>query len=395
MTRQLTSEEEFSIHGWDESYTLGENLFLAAERSDRSLYRDMALRFLPNDDFFDPLANGQNVLAGRHAYSHVNALSSAAKAYLVLGGDKYLRAARNGFDFVRQQSFATGGWGPDELLSAPGSGDLGASLEKTHAGFETPCGAYAHFKIARYLLRITQDASYGDSMERVLYNTVLGSRPLQASGSAFYYSDYHSGGRKTYHPDKWPCCAGTLPQIAADYRISTYFRDARGVFVNLYIPSTLRWTQGDTRLSLTQTGPYPRRGQVQMTLTAQKPVNCVLRLRIPAWTTSGASIYINGRRQVPELHPGTFASIERTWKSGDRIELELPTVRRLEPVDAGHPEMVALLQGPLVLFSLAERPPELSRRQLLEDDLAKGDVRFLPFMDITDQAYCTYQRLAG
>jgi hypothetical protein len=64
-------------------------------------------------------------------------------------------------------------------------------------------------------------------------------------------------------------------------------------------------------------------------------------------------------------------------------------------VDAGHPEMVALLQGPLVLFSLAERPPELSRRQLLEDDLAKGDVRFLPFMDITDQAYCTYQRLAG
>jgi DUF1680 family protein len=393
MTRQLTSEEEFSIHGWDESYTMGENLFLAAERTGRPLYRDMAVRFLPDQDFFDPLAKGQDVLAGRHAYSHMNALSSAAKAYLVLGDDKYLRAARNGFDFVQRQSFATGGWGPDELFSAPGSGDLGASLEKTHAGFETPCGAYAHFKLTRYLLRITQDSRYGDSMEKVMYNTVLGAKPMDPSGSAFYYSDYHSGGRKTYHPDKWPCCSGTLPQIAADYRVSTYFRDGRGVFVNLFIPSTLRWTQGDTRMSLTQSGPYPRAGQVQINVTAEKPVDCALRFRIPAWAES-PSLSINGSRQTGELRPGTFAAIERTWKSGDRVEIELPSARRLEPVDAEHPDLVALVKGPLMLFSLAEKTPELSRRQLLQDDLAKGDIRFLPFMEISDQAYCTYQKLA-
>jgi len=393
MTRQLTSEEEFSIHGWDESYTMPEYLFLAAERSGRSLYRDMAVRFLMNEGFFDPLSEGKDVLAGRHAYSHMNALGSAAKAYLVLGDDKYLRAARNGFDFVERQSFATGGWGPDELFSAPGSGDLGDSLEKTHAGFETPCGAYAHFKITRYLLRITQDARYGDSMERVMYNTVLGAKPMQPDGSSFYYSDYHPGGHKTFHPDKWPCCAGTLPQIAADYRISTYFRDPRGVFVNLYIPSTLRWKQGDTRLSLTQTGSYPRHGAVQMTLTAEKSVDCVLRFRVPGWTTAGAAISINGQRQTAELRPGTFASVGRTWKSGDRVELEFPSVRRLQPVDEQHPDLVALVQGPLVLFSLAEKTPQLSRQQLLQEDLEKSEVRFLPFMEIGNQAYCTYQKL--
>jgi len=55
------------------------------------------------------------------------------------------------------QSFATGGWGPDESFRAPGSGALYASLSSTHRGFETPCGSYAHFKLTRYLLRVTRE----------------------------------------------------------------------------------------------------------------------------------------------------------------------------------------------------------------------------------------------
>ena len=78
------------------------------------------------------------------------------------------------------QSFATGGWGPDENFREPGSGEIGESLTKTHSSFETPCGSYAHFKITRYLLRVTRDSRYGDSMERVLYNCILGAKPIQA-----------------------------------------------------------------------------------------------------------------------------------------------------------------------------------------------------------------------
>ncbi len=124
--------------------------FLAYRRGAGSRYRDLATRFLADDWYFDPLAAGQNVLPGKHAYSHVNALSSAMQAYLVLGSEKHLRAARNGFDFLRTtQSFATGGWGPDESFREPGSGEMGQSLTKTHSSFETPCGSYAHFKITR------------------------------------------------------------------------------------------------------------------------------------------------------------------------------------------------------------------------------------------------------
>ena len=146
--------EDVTEHWWDESYTLPENLFRAYEASGDTQYLQLAKRFLDDAGYFDALARGENVLPGRHAYSHVNALCSAARAYLVLGERKYLDAARNGFRFVEEQSYATGGWGPDEHFVVPGSGALGEGLSRVHNTFETPCGSYGQFKIARYLLRI-------------------------------------------------------------------------------------------------------------------------------------------------------------------------------------------------------------------------------------------------
>jgi len=71
------------------------------------------------------------------------------QAYLVLGNPKHLLAAKNGFDFLRAtQSFATGGWGPDELFRVPGSGEIGASLTKTHASFETPAAHMPTLRLA-------------------------------------------------------------------------------------------------------------------------------------------------------------------------------------------------------------------------------------------------------
>jgi hypothetical protein len=80
---------------WDESYTLPENLFLAYRLGAGERYRELGRQYLYGE-YFDPLAQGRNVLAGKHAYSHVNALSSAVQAYLTLGSEKHLRAAVGG-----------------------------------------------------------------------------------------------------------------------------------------------------------------------------------------------------------------------------------------------------------------------------------------------------------
>ena len=392
---------------WDETYTLPENLFLAYQRIGKPFYRDMAQRFLEDDTYFNPLAEGNNVLPFEHAYSHVNAFSSAMQAYITLGSERHLRAAKNGFDMLaKTQSFATGGWGPNEAFGEPGTGQLGSSLTTTHASFETPCGAYGHFKITRYLLRVTKDSRYGDSMERVLYNTILGAWPIQADGTSFYYSDYATTGKKVWYGQKWPCCSGTFPQLAADYHISTYLRSSDGVYVNLFTPSAVHWTEGEAKHGLRQETKYPFDNKIQIQISASSPKEYTLYVRIPDWATPNPVLMMNGKRVGTEVQPGTFAAIRNTWKDGDRVELELPMPLRLEPVDANHPDTVALMQGPLVLMALTDSQPTFERDSLLKaksvnnatgDWLARSaegkDIAMRPFMTIDKESYSTYVQL--
>ena len=351
--------------GWDETYTLPENLYIAAERGGGERFRRMARAYLLDDAYFDPLAAGRNVLAGRHAYSHMNALASAMRAYFAEGTDKHLAAARNGMGFVLEQSYATGGWGPNEGFVAPGSGKLGESLETVHGSFETPCGSYGQFKVARYLMRATGDSRYGDSMERLLYNAALGALPLQSDGTAFYYSDYNQAGAKTYYGAKCPCCSGTIGQLTADYGISAYLRDAHSLYVNLYLPSRALWRrQGEPAVTLTQRGAYPLDDRVAMNVAVPRPVSMALRLRIPGWAGPGTRLSLNGRALSGAVTPGRFATIARRWRDGDRIDLLIDRTLRGEPVDAEHPSRVAMMQGPLALFAAGGDFRPFTRQQL-------------------------------
>jgi DUF1680 family protein len=391
---------------WDEPYTLPENFFLAYKRGAGSRYREMGIHYLADSWYWDPLAAGQNVLPGKHAYSHVNAMSSAMQAWLVLGSEKHLRAARNGFDFLRTtQSFATGGWGPNEDFRKPGSGEIGESLTKSHSSFETPCGSYAHFKITRYLLRATRDSRYGDSMERVLYNTILGAKPIKKDGHGFYYSDYNNDGSKLYHPYKWHCCTGTFAQIPADYGISSYFNDGEGVYVNLYVPSKVKWARGSERIALTQLTNYPHQPTTQIEVATAKPTAFPVYLRIPAWAGAKTTVAVNGKRVLSSPEPGRFTRLDRTWKNGDRIEIEfgMPTV--LEAVDPQHPNLMAPVHGPLALFSVGEIPVSVRRSELLavtqvpngstnwQTKTASGTLTLRPFTAIQDEHYRLYLKV--
>jgi len=361
-----------AAYTWDESYTLPENLYLAWRRGAGERYRTLARRLLLDQAYFEPLARGENVLPDKHAYSHMNALSSAMQAWLVDGDAKHLHAARNGFDFILAQSFATGGWGPNERFIVPGSGDLGTSLDTTHASFETPCGAYGHFKAARYLMSVTGDSRYGDSMERVLYNTVLGALPMKPDGTSFYYADYNGNGSKTYFEYKCPCCSGTLGQIVADYAISTYLTSARGVTVNLYTPSELRFQQNGRAIGLQQTTQYPLGSVVEIAVKAETPQTFGIALRIPTWAGTATAVAVNGKRQASPK-PGTFHEIRREWRDGDRIVLTLDRTLRLEAVDEKHPDLLAIMQGPLALFAAGDRFLPFTRKDLMSvHQTAKG-----------------------
>ena len=350
---------------WDETYTLPENFFLAYQRSGDKRYRDLGERFIYHE-YYDALADNHNALPGKHAYSHVNTLSSAMQAYLVLGDKKYLRAATNGLRMVQEQSYATGGWGPDEAFVVPGKGLLAASLGKTRSSFETPCGAYGQFKITRYLLRVTRDSRYGDSMEQVLYNTVAGAKRVLADGTSFYYSDYNSdASKKVYYKDKWPCCSGTFPQLTADYGISSYYPSKEGIYVSLFLPSRVSWMQGATQCTLTQQTSYPISSTTQLQLDLARPEKFTMYLRVPAWADSKTRISINGKRAEGDPVAGKFFELSRTWKNGDRVEYEIGMPLRLQAVDPENLQLVALRRGPLALFGVGNLPANFSRPNCL------------------------------
>lgn len=388
---------------WDETYTLPENFYLGYKRGAGDRYHQLARRFLQDDSYFGPLAQNRNVLPGQHAYSHVNALCSAMQAYLTDNSNMHLDAARNGFRFVQQQSFATGGWGPDESFRRPGTDELASTLHSSHSSFETPCGAYGHFKVTRYLMRVTGDSTYGDSMEAVLYNTILGARPIRSDGVSFYYSDYNMDAKKVDYEQKWPCCSGTFPQLTADYGISSYFRAPKGVYVNLFVPSRLTWRQGNARVTLSQETRYPSVGETALHLKMDRAERFLIALRVPAWAGKQTAVRVNGKPAAISLQPGTWAQIEREWRDGDRVEFSIDMPLRLFPVDAQHPNLVALLHGPVALFAVEPGSRLMTQKQMLQAQKVasssgdwevateQGKVLMKPFPAITTEHYRLYQ----
>lgn len=390
---------------YDEPYILPENLFEAFAVTGRNEFLTLARKYLLNKEYFEPLARGEDVLPGKQAYSHVMALSSAAKAYLVDGDPEYLDTLQNAWEMLeRKQKYRSGGWGPNEMFVEPGRGELGKSLVSTHAHFETPCGCYAQFKLARYLLQATGDARYGDGLERVLYNAILGAKDPSGDGHFFYYSDYHPLARKTYYPQKWPCCSGTLVQDVADYLIGIYFQGPNGIHVNLFVPSRLRCHVNRVPITITQTTGYPATGEIELRFDSAAPVTFTLHVRIPGWLQAPGSFRLNGKPLEVPAKRGAFAAIRRHWRKNDTVEIAFPLGLRVEPVDEQHPARVAVMRGPVMLVAL-DPPAGLSEEAMalpqalqpvpfqalaFEAGMGERKLRFAPFYSVGDQPYTNY-----
>jgi uncharacterized protein len=336
--------------GSTEWYTLSENLYRAYVLTGDAKYKNFGdvwqytayWKFFTGESDLNPYHY--------HAYSHVNTLSSAAMAYEVTGEEQYLKTIVNAYDWLeRTQLYATGGYGPEEELMPP-DGSLSNSLETSFRSFETICGSWAGFKLARYLMQFTGEARYGDWIERLVYNGIGAALPMAEHGQTFYYSDYRlGGGRKIYHLDgTWPCCSGTYPQVVADYHNVIYFKDQDGLYVNLFIPSVVTWRYKENEVTLKQETTYPESNSTVLTLTPKEPALFNLKFRVPGWA-DGANVSVNGAPENVSARPGNWAEIRRTWKAGDCVKIELGMQLRTVPIDAQHPKRVAMVYGPVVL----------------------------------------------
>jgi DUF1680 family protein len=137
------------------------------------------------------------------------------------------------------------------------------------------------------------------------------------------------------------------------------------------------------------------------------PETFTIGLRIPAWAGSASALAINGKRLEQPLTAGTFHEIQRTWSDGDRIELTLDRPVRLEAADEKHPELLAIMQGPLALFAVGNRFLPFNRSELLtvrQTSAGSADYRistgdgmqvFKPYFAISSETTRLYQPVSA
>ena len=349
--RVAANREPWELHSGHpgEWYTMAENLYRAYQLTGNPMYKEFADVWLYPAywDKFGETADPKDA-QGVHAYSHCNSFSSAALAYDVTGDEKYLRVMKNFYDWMqKRQTYATGGYGPDERF-VYSDGALGDSLEVYSASFECPCCSWAAVKVSKYLMMYTGEARYGDWIERLLYNGVGAALQIKDRGKHMYYMDYHLGsGMKYYSRNEFTCCSGTYFQNITEYSNLVYFKDAKGLCINLYLPSEVEWKGPPGTVKVVQTTEYPEADTSTLKLTMAQPAAFSLKLRVPGWS-QGVSIKVNGQAQTVDIKPGQWATVSREWNSGDTVEITIPLHFRRVPIDEQHPNRIAIVRGPAV-----------------------------------------------
>ncbi|MBN1359749.1 MAG: glycoside hydrolase family 127 protein [Sedimentisphaerales bacterium] len=350
-TRTPAANKPWELHSGVplEWYTLSENLYRAHQLTGNAKYKEFGdvWRY---DAYWNKFADNSapTNAHGVHAYSHCNSFSGAAMAYLIEGDTRLLRIMENFCDFLQDsQCYATGGYGPAERYVI-NDGALGESLTSRLDSFEAPCCTWAAFKLARYLTMFTGQSRYGDWIERLLYNGIGAALPIVENGKHFYYANYHLGaGMKVYSRNNYTCCSGTYFQSVAEYQNLIYFKDETGLYVNLYLSSEVTWETVGRSIRLTQQTDYPEGDTIAMRLEMAGPANFSLNLRVPGWA-AGVSVKVNGEALDVPAPPGRWASIHRTWRGGDVVEMTIPLHFRRAPIDRWHPNRVAVVRGPVV-----------------------------------------------
>ena len=299
--------------------------------------------------FVQPLAAGEDRLTNLHANTHVAQAVGIANFANFTGDPQTTSASETFWKLVTNtRSFAIGGnsfkeWFDKANVEAGPCIDEGRILP--HNTAET-CNTHNMLKLTRRLIerepRADKRTAFGDYFERALYNHILSSvDPI--SGRVTYFHPLH-GDFKTYLKD-FECCEGSGIENTARYGEGIYFHDERSLYINLYIPSVVDWTEKG--LVIKQEGNLPWQDTVSFTIVrADKPVAATLHLRLPAWL-SGKAVFTMAD-ETREIDNQPIFSTTKTWQTGDQFTIKFPAALHMHRTK-DVPDMISLTYGPLVL----------------------------------------------
>jgi DUF1680 family protein len=318
-----------------------------------------------------------------HAVRATYMYSGMADVAALTGDEAYLNAIDKIWEnVVTKKMYITGGIGATGATEA-----FGANYELPNmTAYNETCASVGEDFWNQRLFLLHADAKYVDVLERTLYNGLLSGVSLD--GKTFFYPNpLESNGQHKRSP--WfgvACCPGNITRFMASVPGYIYAKRGDAIFINLFASNTAEIDLNGKKITLTQQTRYPWDGKVTVGVNPAQTGRFTVNVRIPGWargeavpgdlyrfresTSAPVTLNVNGKKLDYQLQAG-YATIERDWKQGDMIELDLPMpVRRLvanEQVAADRGR-VALERGPIVYaFEWPDNADQHVRNLLLPD----------------------------
>lgn len=258
-------------------------------------------------------------------------------------------------NIVNRKYYVTGG-----IASGETSEGFGPNYSLRNNAYCESCSGCGEIFFQWKLNLTYHDAKFVDLYEETMYNALLGG--LSMDGETFYYPNALDARslRTSWH--SVPCCTGNIPRTLLALPTWVYAKSPDGIYVNLFVGGTIDIGDvGGSRVKMTQKTNYPWDGKVAITVNPETQKRFTMRIRVPNRSVSElytstpdadglVSLAVNGSSVKQKIENG-YAVIDRTWKAGDRIELELPMkVQRIRAVDRIEADQgkVALRYGPLI-----------------------------------------------
>ncbi len=333
------------------------------------------------------LARNVDSFRGLHANQHIPQIVGALEIYRDSESPEYYQVADNFWykaknDYMYSIGGVAGARNPTNaecFIAQP------ATLYEngfSSGGQNETCATYNMLKLTKNLFLFDQRTELMDYYERGLYNHILAS-VAEDSPANTYHVPLRPGSVKRFGNSDmtgFTCCNGTALESSTKLQNSIYFKsqDNSALYVNLFVPSTLKWA--GKNITVEQKTAFPKEDNTQLTIKGKGKFD--LNIRVPQWATKGFFVKINGKEEKVEATPGTYLTLSRKWKDGDVIDLEMPFQFHLDPV-MDQQNIASLFYGPVLLVAQEPEPRNEWRKVTLDaKDIGKtieGDPKALEF----------------
>ena len=309
--------------------------------------------FFGNADHDGGLAKRVDTVRGKHANQHIPQITGALETFRSTNEMPYYEIASNFWDIVNDgYMYSIGGVAgartPNNAECFPSQPDTLWENGLSPGGQNETCATYNLLKLDRQLFMYDQTAKYMDHYERALYNHILASVAEEDAGNT-YHVPLNPGARKQFgnaNMNGFTCCNGTALESQTKLQDTIYFHsaDQKALYVNLFIPSTLTWSERKVRVQQITDFPYADTTRLIVQGAGQFDV----KVRVPGWVSRAFVVKVNGKEQAIKAKPGSYLTLSRAWRDKDTIELKMPFTFHLDHV-VDQPNVASLFYGPVLL----------------------------------------------